>query len=433
MSATYPLSSVIRALESPAFLPCCFAAFVLLRLGLILFVPVAPYSDALWYFARGREIADRWEFSENGTPTAYWPIGYPGFLGLLFAATGPSIFAAQLANLALAAATFPLMYLISRQMLDDELTARVSVLLLTIYPNSIGYVPLLLAETLYTALLLLASFLILRRRGRAHMVATALVLGLATLVKTQTILLVALMAGFAILLAGTFQERMKALLRGAALIAIALAVVFPWTLRNYLTFNTLVFVSTNGGMSLLLGNNPSMKGVWSRQYVDDDPLVKEARFSVADQVNADRRARTLAYQWIRENPVDFISLMPQKFWNLWARDGEAEWMFQAGTPWYETHSSRFRAVRYANQAFYAVVMLLAAAAFVALIRRRASGWAFYGYFVAAFFTALSLAFSGQSRYHFPVMPFMLIYASWFLAGFWWGKGAFPTATVGRSA
>ena len=68
-----------------------------------------------------------------------------------------------------------------------------------------------------------------------------------------------------------------------------------------------------------------------------------------------------------------------------------------------------RAVRVFNQAFYVVTLLLCVLALRALIRARASPAAFAGYFLALAMTALCAVFSGQSRYHFPVMPFLFVY------------------------
>lgn len=155
---------------------------------------------------------------------------------------------------------------------------------------------------------------------------------------------------------------------------------------------------------------------YSHNYAGSDSLIVEARFSVADQLGADRRARALAWQWIRENPGTFIALMPRKLFRFWAPDGEAEWAYQSGTEWYEAKQRWFRAVRITNQAFYVAVIALFFYAAVRLIKARASPRFMYGYAIAAFFTCLSLVFSGQSRYHFPIMPLIMIYAGWLMLG-----------------
>src|SRR5258707_12414961 len=49
-----------------------------------------------------------------------------------------------------------------------------------------------------------------------------------------------------------------------------LLVLLPWTIRNYYAVDGLVFVKSNFGLELWLGNNPAVKGNYSR---DLHPLV----------------------------------------------------------------------------------------------------------------------------------------------------------------
>ena len=156
---------LLRILQHSHFVLLCFVAFVGIRLALLLLIPIAePFSDSDWYLQRAITLVEQGSYSERGILTAYWPVGYPAFLALLFKVTGPSVIVAQLANLALAAVTFWLLYCVVRNFLHDELVARGAVLLLTLYPNNAAYVPVLLTETLYTFLLLAACFFLLSRR-----------------------------------------------------------------------------------------------------------------------------------------------------------------------------------------------------------------------------------------------------------------------------
>ena len=407
---------LLRMLQHSRFVPVCFVAFVGIRLALLLLVPTAaPFSDAGWYLNRAMTLVEQGSYSERGILTAYWPVGYPAFLALLFKVTGPSILAAQLANLALAAASFWLLYFAVRNFLGDELTARGAVLLLAIYPNNAAYVPALLTETLFTFLLLAACCCLLARRHWLHAVIAGVAFGLATLVKTQTILLVPLLAFLAFLDDWTIRNAARAVIRAVAVVAIAVVVVMPWAVRNYHVFGAPL-LSTNGGTSLLASNNPSVAGDYSRDYSDNDPLYAQARFSVEDQANADKRARALAIGWIKDHPGQFAGLMPKKVFRLWAPDGEAEWFFQ-DTPFYEQHRVWFRFVRIANQAFYAMTLLLFPFALWKLAATRAAPPAYLGVAVVLVITLISMVFSGQSRYHFPAMPFIFAYAAWVITGF----------------
>jgi hypothetical protein len=389
-----------RVLSNSKFLPACFLLFLGLRLALVLLVPVAPWSDAAWYYGRAVTLAAEGAYAETGLPTAFWPIGYPGFLGLLFRVTGPSVAVAQGANLVFAAASFALAYSVTKRLFESERAARLAVLMLTIYPNNAAYVPLLLTETLYSFLLLSAIWLLCSRGIRGRLVLAALVFALGILVKTQTVLLVPIVAFLILWDRWAVRDAARPAIEAVLVTSMALLILAPWTYRNYRTFGHFILVSTNGGISLLEGNNSSVVGDYAHDFSYTDPLVKAAGFSVRDQVAADGRARSLALHWIRAHPRDFLLLMPKKIFRLWAPDGEAEWGYQAGTAWYDRYSTWF----------YVLVLVLAAGGVKVLLGRRARPATFAGVAVAATTTLISLVFSGQSRYHFAVMPLLLGYA-----------------------
>ncbi len=417
MNIFAPLATRLElVLTHPWFTPVCFLAFIGVRLALIVFVPVEPGSDALWYFNRAATLAEQGSYSENGLPTAFWPVGYPAFLALLFTFTGTHLAVAQFANLFLAAATFWLLFRFVQAVFESDLAARLSVLLLTLYPNNAAYVPQVLSETLYTFLLLFASVLLVTRRSAPALILVGITLGFATLVKTQTLLLAPVVVAIAYSKDWTMGAAKPAIFRAAAIFVLVLMVVAPWTLRNHSVFGEFILVSTNGGVTLLSGNNPSVIGDYRHDYSENDPLFKQAGFSAADQVAADKRARQLAKEWILENPGGFIGLMPKKFFRFWGPDGEGEWGYQRGTPWYDREAKWFRSVRIVNQAYYFLLLTGFAMAIWRLLRIPAMPQLYLGLAIAIYFTFISLVFSGQSRYHFPVMPFVIAYVAWIGSG-----------------
>jgi 4-amino-4-deoxy-L-arabinose transferase-like glycosyltransferase len=405
------VNPIFLGLQHSRFLPVCFLAFIAIRLAMILFVPIAePFSDSGWYLQRAITLVDEGSYSERGILTAYWPVGYPAFLALLFKVFGPSILTAQLANLILAAGSFWLLYLVVRSFLHDELVARASVALIAVYPNNLAYVPLVLTETLYTFLLLAACYCLLHRKQWLHLILAGCVFGLATLVKTQTLLFIPLLAALAFIDGWSIKNWARVFARIMTVILISLIVVTPWALRNYKVFGHFV-LATNGGNALLESNNPSVVGDYLHNTSVEDPLYKKGQWSVENQMPADLRARALATGWIKDNPWQFVGLIPKKLFRLWAPDGEGEWFYQ-DTPFYQQYSLYFRMVRFANQAYYAIGLLLFPLALWRLFSMRASPINYLGVAVVLGFTLQCIVFSGQSRYHFPAMPFVLAYAAW---------------------
>jgi hypothetical protein len=421
-----------RALDGFARSPCglavLWALFLLPRVGVLL-VDVVPTSDAAWYFGRAAELAAGLGYLDKGEPTAFWPPGWPLALSAVFRLTGPSVLAVGLFNLACAAATAWFTLALGRRLFASEAAARTGLLLLAVYPNSIGYVPLALTEVFYTALLMAGCWLFVTRKSAWMLIPVGAIFGFATLVKAQTLVVVPVLFAIEWLRAPDIWRRMPALvLQGALVLAVAALTVLPWTVRNHQQVGHWVAVSANGGFTLLTGNNDSATG----DYTPDDPTVAAlmARPGL-DEVARDAEARRLAMAWIEVHPGKFLALMPQKLARLWLPDGEAEWAYQGGHPGYAAHAPLFRAIRYANQGYYGLLMLGFAVAFAAMVRQRVRAgarwidWWLLPYGVAAYLCLVAVVFSGQSRFHYPVMPFVCLTVGWLIAEGWRKAGDNP--------
>lgn len=378
------------------FLAATCTLAVALRLPLLA-LNVAATSDFGWYFDAARSIAAGQGYAEGGYPTAFWPVGWPGFLAGALWLLGPHVWVGQLLNLLLSTGAIALMRPVGRRLFPDPGVWRLAAVMIAVFPNQIAYVPLLSVE-IFFEFLLLAGFLLLQ----AGPVFTAgLIFGVASLTKSQAVFLPAVLA-----LPRPGRWLRTVLVSGVAM----LLVILPWTARNYAVLGAVVPLSTNGGFTLLTGNNPTAAG----GYTPNDALVSDLSKDPRDQVAMDQIAKQRALAWIKEHPTTFLRLIPAKLAGLWWGDGEAEWMYQAGYAGYEANWMLFRAVRVINQGFYLGLMALAIAGAPAMWRRRRSlpAWCWSGWLLAGYFSAISIVFSGQSRFHFSLMPFFAFYAAW---------------------
>jgi hypothetical protein len=378
---------------------------ILLRLPLLL-LDVVPTSDFEWYFDAARSIAAGEGFADKTVLTAFWPVGWPGFLGGLLWVFGSHVWVGQCANLILSTGVICLMMLVGKRIFPGSAAWKLGILLIAVFPNQIAYVPLMSVENFFECLLLL-GFVLMTSRAIRTIAVSGLVFGVAALTKTQAVFVPAVL-GLPLLAGGLGRWVRTAVLTGVVMVA----VILPWTARNYIVFHTFIPVSTNGGYTLLTGNNPSAKG----RYTWDDPLVADLSKDPKDQVAMDRVARDRARAWIKDNPATFVRLIPLKIWRLWSGDGEAEWLYQSGYAGYAAHAWMFRAVRVANQIFYFLLMALAVASVPRMWRQRRSlpVWCWSGWAVMGYFTVISAVFSGQSRFHFALMPFVALYAAWYV-------------------
>jgi hypothetical protein len=401
-----------------------FALFVLPRAAMIA-CAVTPTSDADWYYGHAAMLAQGKGYLDGqGHPTAFWPVGWPFLLSLAFRLGGVSVVTVGVVNLLAAIATAWLTLDLGRRLTGSEAAARIGLLAFAVYPNAVLYVPLALTEVMYTALLLGAIRLMVVPartpvRGWVALVLAGLVFGLATLVKAQTLVIVPAILAIALWREpGVWHRLPRVAAQGMVVLVAAALVIAPWTLRNHRELRAWVPISTNGGFTLLTGNNDSANG----GYTPDDPLVRalDARHDL-DEVARDVEARRLGTAWIRSHPARFARLAPLKLWRLWGPDGEGQWAYETGSWAFRAAPFAFLALRAVNQLWYWMLLAAFAAAPWAIVRaRRAAGqhaidWWLIAYAVAAFPSVIAVIFSGQSRFHYPAMPFVCIIAGWLIA------------------
>jgi hypothetical protein len=396
-------------LRDRGFLLAVVALDIMVRLPLLA-LHVVPMSDFGWYFDAARSIAAGAGFADKGVLTAFWPVGWPGFLGGLLWLFGSHVWVGQCANLVLSVAVIGLTAMAGKRMFPERRAWRLGILVIALLPNQIAYVPLLSVEIFFECLLLL-GFVLMSAASVRGWVLSGLAFGVAALTKAQAVFVPAVLG--LPLLAGGVGRWVRTVVVANVVMA---AVILPWTIRNHVVLHALVPVSTNGGYTFLTGNNPSARG----RYTPDDSLVADLSKDPRDQVAMDHMAWARGWAWVVANPAEMVRLVPLKLWRLWSGDGEAEWFYQSGYAGYADHSVLFRAVRVVNQLCYWVVLGLAAASAPGMWRRRRSlpVWCWSGWAVVGYFTAISMVFSGQSRFHFALMPFIALYAAWTVTERW---------------
>jgi len=400
-------SALLQSRHAPA---ACLAAAFLVRLVWILLVDPKPLSDFDWYFTKGIDISLGRGYQEHGLPTAYWPVGYPAFLGAIFALFGRSVLVAKIANVLLYAGVLALSYWLTRRLFRSERTARLTLLLLAFYPNHIAYTSLVASEILFTFLMLLGIALLLVADRRFPVAVLAgVVFGLACLARPQLLL-----APFVTIVLLPRAEPLAASLGRTALsLATVYSVLFlvlvPWTVRNYEAFGHPVLVSTNAGVNLLIGNGPWVDGTYTF-----GPELERIRDG-GTEYERDRRALRHAIAYIREHPLTTLGSWPRKFWSLYRNDVEgARWCFDGieATGKVVPRGLAFAALA-TSQAYYVFLVAACAATLLASLGtvRASGGVPLLGLGIIAYFTLLGLVFYGGSRYHFPVMPWVAMYAA----------------------
>lgn len=382
--------------------------------------PQALYDPAR-YLGFGREIAAGRGLVEpiTGNPTAYYPPGYPWFVGIVTWGSEPiverTVTAVVLVQAVLGALTVVFGAVVGRA-LAGRRAGVLTAFGLALYPNLVFHSGAVLGETLYNALFLAFCAVVATTRvpeglaGR-RTAAAGVLLGLAVLVRpiSLAILPVAALAWWI----GTRDRRV--VLRSTALLVVGVvACIAPWTVRNALRMDAFVPISTNTGENLCIGHAPGATGAFAgleacatEETVLDGP---------AGEVAADREKIRVAIDAARADPAREVGLLWERFYFTWVRDGDHDAVFAVQS----YRSDRFIAegtervlIRVADLAYWAVCALGLAGAVVLVRRRR---WLDVFVVGSAVMTAaVPLAFFGDARFKVPVIPLLLVLAAAFVA------------------
>jgi len=292
-----------------------------------------PAGDGTYYEALGRRIADglgaTWAWPDGVvTYAAHYPVGYPALVaGAYLLAGGAKAWAPMLVNAALGAAGAAAVYALLERAVAPR-WARAGALATALHPALVLYTPALMTEGVTSALLTIAlacaaraSRLALPGSGGAPSarLAAGLALGVATLVRPQSIVLAPLFGG----LAGR-GARGRAL---AALVVtcVALACCAPWTARNCARMGRCALVSVNGGWNLLIGVQ-SESGAWA-------PLDAPAGCrDVWGEADKDACFGRYARARIAAAPAAFVARAPRKLAVTFDYFGAAPWYLHASNP-----------------------------------------------------------------------------------------------------
>lgn len=121
--------------------------------------------------------------------------------------------------------------------------------------------------------------------------------------------------------------------RLARIFGIALLVVAPWIVRNYVCFGTFIFVRDNLGLELYTGNNdcasPDLKGnIQSGCHARTHPnptIAVAAQLAAEGEVPFYRAKLRQAIGWITAHRLAFLHLTLQRFRLFWFPAAERAW------------------------------------------------------------------------------------------------------------
>src|SRR6266566_4886632 len=199
---------------------------------------------------------------------------WPGVIAIIYALSGPRNFFVRLFLCFIGSGTCALVYLWAKDIFSKRI-ALVAGIIAALYPGLFIYDGWLYSESLYTFLLLAFSYtlyLVQRTSKRRWMIASGVLLGLLSLTRPNGLIILVLVFLLALFAARAKIISWRTAFESMALIALlALAIVSPWTARNYVvSHHQFIPVATGDGIVLLgayndlvLSDKTPFKGLWT--------------------------------------------------------------------------------------------------------------------------------------------------------------------------
>ncbi|MFB5193154.1 glycosyltransferase family 39 protein [Alicyclobacillus fastidiosus] len=239
---------------------------VIIRTAWLLFMHPPQALDFEWYYTHAVQMASGGGYRQGNLYTAYWPIGYPYFLSLLFRITGPSVWAGLIANAILSVMIVMLIYAITLQLAHRPTLSLFAAVGYTVLPSQIEWNAVLGSEELYTMLILasLCVYICAAERNRRlglFVLISGVILGLSCDVRP-----ISLLFPFAIWVYELWIRRFPFIKATLTLMCmyIGLAIgICPVTIRNAIALHHFILVSTNGGVDLWQGTHVDGSYFWS--------------------------------------------------------------------------------------------------------------------------------------------------------------------------
>lgn len=299
-----------------------------------------PTADGEYYHRLAARLAQgsgyTWAWPDGAvTYAAHYPVGYPGAVAVIYAIAGPHPAAAMALNALVGALAALAVHRLAARAASRR-TAALAGALVALHPGLVAYTPALMTEGVTGALLACAAWAAAWAGERAAASRSALpfaavgvVLGIAALVRPQSVLLapaLAWIAAPAAPAASAHGRRWSRALPAILATVAALAVCAPWTARNCARMGRCALVSVNGGWNLLIGAEPAGNGSWA-------PLeVPDACREVFDEAGKDACFEREARRRIAERPAAWLALAPRKLAATFDYCGAAGWYLHASNP-----------------------------------------------------------------------------------------------------
>lgn len=350
--------------------------------------------------ASGRGFAD--PFGVATGPTAWEPPLYPFLIAAVFKLTGVyshlSAFILLAINSIFSALTCIPIFLTARKCFSEKVAVW-SAWAWVLFPPVMYWCVRWVWETSLAALLMALIFWLMLKMeeldGEMPWIGFGLLWGVAVLTNSS---LVSFLPASGLWACYRRWRLGRASLGGILVAALFFfATISPWLTRNYEVFGKFIFIRSNFGAELRLGNGPGANGTWMSYLHPTQNELALKQYEQMGEIAYVAARKRQAMDFIREDYARFAWLSVKRFIYYWA-----------GRP--RTSKS---ATLIDNSAFLASSVLAFWGLALALRRRRHGAWLFL--WLLLIYPAVYYLVYPHSRYRHPIEPEMAILIAYLIS------------------
>lgn len=341
--------------------------------------------------ARNVLAGEGYRVSDTAPPNTVRAPFYTLFLVLIYAVLGEERWKVVLAQALLQTLACWILYRLARKTTNSEIVAKTASVLFAVYPQSMLYCSMFLTESLFSLLTILTAYAYLEfytKQGVKRATLLGILFGASALTKPVALALVLPLLAWSVI-TRTDAPRRARLVSSFWVIALFLLTLTPWTLRNYFITGTIIPVTSRGG-HFFYSNT-----ITGREEEIADQVRQFGRADEDDPAGRDMTYLRMALLNIAEKPHLFVKNTFMTVLDFW----------------YRGHS---RSISIFNALVNFTLLFPGVLGMMHYRRFRGAMLAPLLIFVLYYNVCYGLLHA-ISRYSFPVIVFVMLFASYYLS------------------
>ena len=370
---------------------------LLVRILWIIIFPTGPVSDFEGYNSLALGFAESNSFSYPNVP--FLPVGSIFIFATIYKLFGSHLIFIKIFHIILSLLTIILFYRIADKLFGKN-TAKIFVIIYSFYPASISMINITSPEVIMTFFFTLFIYIFISRKKIWYKyIFMGIVGGMLLFIKP-----IFIFAMFVPFIYNCVVKNYPGMLYSIIVPILAFLVILPFSL-HYGHFFT---VSTNGGINLLIGNNKNATGSYMNPLQIEELNGKNFNVTTPE---GNKECIKLAKDYILENPLKFIFLIPKRLFHLFFKDTSALTLSFTDI----RLNGVARLIFYIINSIYYYLIMLSAILGLCWKHIRCN---FKRYFVIlSFILSVSVVFMisfGMDRFKYPFMPLIIILSSFWI-------------------